>query len=146
MIVELLSLTAAFCYTLSGLLAVFGMKNSNPTTATLISMTVNVLILWPLTVLYSPIVFDRSALLLYAMSAAFAPVTGRLLNYASMERVGVSTSTSILGLQPIMVAVLASIFLSERLPVVIYLAIVITVFGVIIIGRSHSSANNNKTF
>jgi drug/metabolite transporter (DMT)-like permease len=132
MIVELLSLSAAFCYTLSGLLAVFGMKNSNPTTATLISMTVNVLILWPLPLLYSTIVLDRSALL--------------LLNYASMERVGVSTSTSILGLQPIMVAVLASTFLSERLSVVIYLAIVITVFGVIIIGRSHSSANNNKTF
>jgi uncharacterized membrane protein len=146
MIVELLSLIAAFCYTLSGILAVFGMKNSNPTTATLISMLVNILILWPITLLYSSIVFDGMALLLYAISAIFAPVTGRLLNYVSMERVGVSTTTSILGLQPIIVAVLASIFLSERLPVVIYLAIVITVIGVIIIGRSRSSANANKTF
>ncbi|UCH36865.1 MAG: DMT family transporter [Candidatus Bathyarchaeota archaeon] len=146
MIVEFLSLIAAFCYTLSGLLAVFGMKNSNPTTATLISMTANVLILWPITFLYSAIVFDNSALLLYALSAAFAPVTGRLLNYAGMERVGVSTSTSILGLQPIMVAILASVFFSERLPLVIYLAIVITVIGVVIIGRSHSSPSDNKPF
>lgn len=144
MIVEILSLLAATCYTLSGILVVFGMKNANPTTATFISMLVNLAVLWPIALVFSPLIFDKQAILLYAISAAFAPIAGRLLNYLSLERVGVSTTTSILGLQPIFVSVLAAIFLSERFEAIVYIAIIITVTGVIITGRSHS--RNNKTF
>lgn len=144
MIVELLSLASGFCYTLSGILAVFGMKDSSPTTAAFISILVNVAILWPVALLFSPIVFDNRAIILYAISAAFAPFSGRLLNYSSLERIGVSATTTILGLQPIIVAVLASIFLSERFPAIIYVAIIITVIGVILISRNRSSANGKK--
>lgn len=145
MIVELFSLVAAFCYTFSGVLAVFGMKDHNPTAVTFISILANVAFLWPVTLLFSPIIFNSSAILLYAVSAAFAPVSGRWLNYLSLERVGVSNTTTISGLQPIIVAVLAAIFLSERFPAIIYVAIVITTVGVVIIGRSRSSADGKKT-
>lgn len=146
MIIELLSLIAAFCYTLSGIIAVYGMKSSNSTTATLVSMLTNLAIIWPLALAFSPIVFDSRAILLYAISAAFAPVSGRLLNFLSIERVGVSTTTSIISLEPIIVTILASVFLAEHFSVIVYAAIMVTVLGVVIIGRSSSTKSEKTNF
>ena len=146
MIVETLSLIAAFCYTLSGILALLGMKKSNPNTATFVSMVANMAFLWPIALLFSPVTFSNRAILLYAVSAAFAPLAGRMLNYISLERMGVSTTTSISGLQPIMVAVLASVFVGEKLPATIYAAIAITTIGITVIGRSSSAPNSAKAF
>ena len=144
MLVILLSLVAGICYTLSGILALFGMKESNPATVTLASMLVNTVFLWPITLVFSPIILDNRAVLLFALSAAFAPVTGRLLNYKSLEKVGVATTTSIQGIQPIFVTILATIFLAEHFPAIVYLAIAITVMGVTIVGRSLSKTNRQK--
>jgi len=144
MIFELLSITAAFCYTLSGIIAVFGMKDSNPTTATFISLLTNLAFLWPVALNFSPIVFDFGAIQIYAIAAAFAPVTGRLLSYLSLEKFGVSTTTAIRGVQPIIVTMLAYIFLSEHFPAIIYLVILITVIGISIIGSNPSSTSKER--
>ncbi len=146
MIVEVLSLVAAFCYTLSGILALFGMKDSNPNTATFVSMLANMVFLWPIALLFSPLAFSGRAVLLYAVSALFAPLTGRLLNYLSMERMGVSTTTSISGLQPVMVAVLASVFVGEELPATIYAAIFMTTIGIVIIGGGRAVPSSVRVF
>ncbi len=146
MLVEIFSLMAALGYTLSGILAMFGMKNANPNSATFISMLANMLFLWPIALLFSPLTISQEVLVLYIISAAFSPLAGRLLNYVALEKMGVSTTTSILGLQPVIVAGLATVLIGERLPATIYVAITVTVAGVVIIGRERRTPGGAKPY
>jgi drug/metabolite transporter (DMT)-like permease len=98
-------------------------------------MVTNLLILWPIALVLNPLELSPQILLIFALSAAFAPFGGRFLNFLSIEKVGVSICTSIAGLQPLIVTGLAAIFLAEQLSPVVYTGIVITVLGVVIVGR-----------
>ena len=142
MIVELLSLLASICFTVSSVLAASALRCCNTSTTTLISMVTNLLILWPITIMLNPLAFSPQILAIFAVSAAFAPFGGRFLNFLSIEKVGVSVYTSISGLQPLIVTGLAAIFLAEKLSAIVYAGIVITVLGAVIVGREKNPSKN----
>jgi uncharacterized membrane protein len=136
MIIELLAFVAAFCYTLSGVFAAKGMKNSNPISATIVSMIMNNVLLWPFAYTNTFLKFDTSAIIFFAFSSLLAPTAGRMLNFLAIEKVGVSVSGPILGSQPLFVVLLAVFFLNEKLLPLAYVGIVMTVVGIVIITLS----------
>jgi uncharacterized membrane protein len=137
MIIELFAFAAAFCYTISGVFAAKGMNTSNPITATLVSMITNNVLLWPFAFFQSSLDVNMEAVIFIAFSSLLAPTAGRMLNFLAIERVGVSTSGPILGSQPLFVALFAVFLLNERLPTLVYVGILITVIGIMVIALAN---------
>ena len=144
MIIELMSFAAAICFSLSSVLAASALRYHSPSLTTLISMVTNLLILWPLTMFLNPLTTSPEILAIFALSAAFAPFGGRFLNFLSISKVGVSVYTSIAGLQPLIVTGLAAVFLAEQFSPIVYAGIVITVVGVIIVGKERNPLLNKS--
>ena len=113
MIVELLSLFTAVCYGASSVLARKGMRDSNPVTGVILGSLVQVILLSVLVIADPPEAFNWTAVGLFVASGIFASTLGRLLNFTSIERLGVPLSASIIGSNPLFSTLFAAVFLGE---------------------------------
>ncbi len=141
MIVIIFSLLSAFFFAAHYVAVKFGMKTSNPMTATLISSSANVLFLWVSTVLFFPFDFFFNKGMIYlAVAGLLAPSLARIFMYTGIERVGVSITSPIKETGQFFAAFIAIIFLDEHLTVFIGLATIMTVIGVSLLSRSSSNS------
>ncbi len=139
MIVELLSLFTAFCYGASSVLARKGMKDSNPMTGVIIGSLVQVILLAALVIADPPDAFNWTAIGLFVASGILASTLGRLLNFTSIERLGVPLSASIIGSSPLFSTLFAALFLGEQIDAATLLGTVLVVAG-IAVARSGGQA------
>ena len=139
MIVELLSLFTALCYGASSVLARKGMRDSTPMTGVIVGSIVQMILLSALLVVNLPEAFNWTAVGLFVASGIFASTLGRLLNFTSIERLGVPLSAAIIGSNPLFSTLFAAMFLGEQVAANTLLGTVLVVAG-IAVARSGGQA------
>lgn len=130
MIVELLSLFTAVCYGASSVLARRGMRDSNPMTGVIVGSLVQVILLAALVIADPPEAFNWTAIGLFIASGIFASTLGRLLNFTSIQRLGVPLSAAILGSNPLFSTLFAVVFLGEQVAANTLLGTILVVAGI----------------
>jgi drug/metabolite transporter (DMT)-like permease len=106
------------------------------------TLLVNVPFLWALYLLLGATTeLPPLSLMLFALAGLLGPGLGRLLNYSGMSRLGIVVNQPIVDLHPLLSALLASILLKESFGPIIYLAVLLSTMGAVILTlpqRGHS--------
>lgn len=132
MLVEVLSLFTALCYSISTVFILKGMKDSNPNSALLLSTSIQVFFLTCL-LLTSPPRINWTAVLFFSLSGILASGFGRLFNFISIRHLGIATSSALGGTKPLIATVLALMFLGERVAIFTLIGTILVVSGVFLI-------------
>ncbi len=131
MYVESLSLFTAFSYGASAVLARKGMRGSNPITGAIVAALVQVVVLSSILVAWPPMRFSWLGVAFFVMSGLLASTLGRLLNYTSIERLGVPMSATIIGSSPLFSTAFAVAFIGEgvTLPTIVGTLLIVSGIG-----------------
>jgi DME family drug/metabolite transporter len=114
-----------------------GIERTSPTSAMLVVTVVGSLIFLAISLPVIKLDYLKSkAFLLFILAGIFAPALVRWLYFVSLDRLGASISASIGSAGPAFTAILAIIFLKEKLTVSISLGIVLIITGIIILQQS----------
>ena len=143
MIVELLAISAAFFYGLSGVLVRKGLisdPESSPLSAVFITMLTQFIVMWALYIFSSP-PFHLQALLVFALAGIVAQCIGRTKNFQGISKLGVSKNNTIVGTNPLFSVLIATIFLGEVFTPPIYAGIILIILGVIVIIQKNKGVN-----
>jgi uncharacterized membrane protein len=109
-----------------------GIERTNPTSAMLVVTVVGSLIFLAISLPGFRLDYLKSkAFLLFILSGAFSPALVRWFYFISLDRLGPSVSASIISTGPAFTAVMATVFLKEKLTVAISLGIVLIIIGII---------------
>lgn len=130
MYVEFLSLFTAFCYGLSAVLARKGMRDSNPMTGVMVSVIVQVVVLSGLFIAMPPAAVDWYAIAFFIASGILASTLGRLLNFTSIEKLGVPISATIIGSSPLFSTIFAFLFIGEQVALETLVGALLVVSGI----------------
>ena len=120
-----------------------GIARTNPTSAMLVVTVVGSLIF--LAVSLPVVKFDylkSKAFLIFILAGIFSPALVRWLYFISLDRLGTSVSASIISTGPAFTAVIAIVFLKEKLTVSISLGIALIIAGIIILERNINTGNS----
>jgi DME family drug/metabolite transporter len=128
--VELLSLFTAICYGASAVFTRKGMSDSNPITGAVVTALIQVVVLLGLLLTYPPVRIDLAAIAFFVASGILASTLGRLLNFMSIERLGVPVSASIIGSSPLFSTLFAVIAIGESVAMTTALGTVFVVVGI----------------
>ncbi|WP_135536028.1 MULTISPECIES: DMT family transporter [Halostella] len=124
-----LALLTAFAFAVSTVLVRVGVKNSSPLVALVVTMAVNVVVLWILSAIQYEVIVDLWAWRWFILAGVFAPALGRLANYVGIQRVGVNLVSPISNMNPLVSVVLAIVLLGERLSFAGYSGVLLAVVG-----------------
>lgn len=129
----LFALGTAVTFAASTVLVRVGVRSSSPLTALVVTMGVNVIVLWILSVVRYDIVIDLWAWRWFILAGVFAPALGRLANYVGIQRIGVNLASPISNTNPLVSVVLAVALLGERLPLGGYAGVLLAVGGAVVL-------------
>lgn len=129
----LFALGTAVAFAASTVLVRVGVRGSSPLTALVVTMSVNVVVLWTLSLVRYDVVVDLWAWRWFVLAGVFAPALGRLANYVGIQRIGVNLASSISNTNPMISVVLAVVLLGERLPPIGYGGVLLTVSGAVVL-------------
>ena len=130
---QLIALTAALSYAISGIAAKRGLRYSTPVTVTLISVAIHATVLWiALLIIRGVPAVSWYVLFLFVLSGLIQPIL-RFLTYAGIHYVGAAAGTTLRGSHPLFSTSLAILFLGESLNLPIALGTVLIVAGIAII-------------
>ena len=133
----LLSLLSAFFFACHSAMVKGGMKNSNPTTATLVATAANAAVLWVISILFVPFsVFMEKGVISLIIAGLLAPCLARYFLYNGIEKVGVSITSPIKETMQFVSAFAAVVFLGERFSLPIAIATVLSFAGVALLSSS----------
>jgi drug/metabolite transporter (DMT)-like permease len=145
----LLALGTAMAFATSLVLVRMGVRESSSLVALVVTLTVNVAVLWSYSLLQYEFVIDLWAWRYFILAGIFAPVLARLCNYIGIKRIGVNLSVPISNANPMVSVVLAVFFLGETLPLLGVPAVLAVVFGgslLATVGRSSDTAVELRYF
>ncbi len=138
---ELFALANAFFFALHNTFTKKGLKYSNPPTAVLTSLSINVVVLWGVSLLFLPIkLLTVSGILIFVLVGFFQPGLTRLLTYKSIETVGVAITDPLRATTPLFSAALAIILLGEQMTVPIFFATLLVLAGIILLSQKDGNA------
>ena len=129
---EFLALIASFCTALSSVMATKGMRDTDADTANLVLTASQTLVLTLLLLRGLP-ELDLMGLFWFGIAGICASFIGRLITLKSYKEIGVSTSSAIVGTSPLVVAILAVLFLGEPLALPVIGGALLVVGGIILI-------------
>ena len=113
-----------------------GIERTNPTSAMLVVTLVGTLTLLAISIPHIRFNHLNSrAFVLFILAGIFSPALVRWLYFISLDRIGPSMSSSILSTGPAFTAIIAAIFLKEKLTVAISLGILLIIGGIVIFER-----------
>jgi DME family drug/metabolite transporter len=117
-----------------------GIERTNPTSAMLVVTLTGTLILLAITLPLIQLAHIKSkAFSLFVLAGLFSPALARWLYFISLDRIGPSMSSSILSTGPAFTAIIASVFLKEKLTGGIGLGILLIIGGIIVFERDISA-------
>jgi DME family drug/metabolite transporter len=125
---EFYALVNAFLFALHNLCSKKALRHSNPATAVISTLLINIVLLWALTILFVPMAnVTIGSLLIFVGVGFFQPGLTRLLTYKGIDMLGVALTDPIRATTPLFSAVMAIIFLGEQitLPIVVATAMII---------------------
>lgn len=134
---EFLAIGAAICFAGSSIFIKKGLEHSDTQTGVIVSLTVNVLVLWCILFITTPLtILLNTALLVFVAAAFLAPGIARLLRFESLDKIGVSRTAPITATTPLYATALAVIFLGEKLTLPIAVGMLLIITGTIVISKS----------
>jgi len=110
------ALASAILFAAAAVLVRRGLDGSNAGTATLVSITTNLVAMWTLALTVGAIGrIPRAAVLTFLLAGTLAPALARLTYYESLKRIGVARASTISNTTPLFTALLAIPVLGESL-------------------------------
>lgn len=137
-----LALGTAVAFAVSVVLIRLGVRESTPLVALVVTLTVNVAVLWTYNLVRYDVVVDLWAWRYFILAGIFAPVLARLCNYIGIQRIGVNLSVPISNANPMVSVVLAVFVLGETLSPLGFPAVLAVVLGgslLATVGRSSTA-------
>ena len=117
-----------------------GIERTNPTSAMLVVTLVGTSFLFCISLPMVQLVHLKSrAFPLFILAGILSPALVRWLYFISIDRIGPSMSSSILSTGPAFTAVIAAIFLNERVTPSIALGIILIICGIVVFERDISA-------
>ncbi|MGD2141945.1 MAG: DMT family transporter [Candidatus Bathyarchaeota archaeon] len=107
-----MSLITSITNAVSAVFIAMGMRDSNPVSANLVCTGVQTMTLLPLIVLGLP-ELNWMAVAIFALSGVLAMTLGRLLYFMGVEKIGVAVSSAIIGSNPLISTLLATLLIGE---------------------------------
>jgi uncharacterized membrane protein len=131
---ECFALASAFLFALHNLLTKKGLRYSNPATAVISSLMVNIVFLWGVSLMIAPLAsLSAGSILIFALVGLFQPGLTRLLTYKGIDALGVAISDPIRATTPLFSAMMAIIFLGEQITLPIIAATLLIIAGIILL-------------
>ena len=149
MLAATLALFSSFLIGGTTILMKKAIERANPTSAMLMVTLVGTIVLLLISCFTIPADHLRSASIIYFIVAGiFSPALVRWLYFISLDRIGPSVSSSILATGPAYTAIMAIVFLKEKITFQISLGILLIIAGIIIFERDmnngHSIEKRNR--
>jgi uncharacterized membrane protein len=140
---ELFALATAFFSSLHNVLAKKGLSYSNPATALVTSLCINIVFLWGFSFMLAPLesLFSPGILIFIAVGL-FQPGFTRWLSYKGIEALGVAVADPLRATTPLFSALLAIVLLDENLTWPIFWATLVIIAGVTLL--SHQGGGVKK--
>jgi uncharacterized membrane protein len=128
---EFYALANAFLFALHNMFTKKGLRYSNPATAVISSLLINIVFLWGVSILFVPLSSLTSAsILIFVVVGLFQPGLTRLLTYKGIDALGVAITDPIRATTPLFSAIMAIIFLGEKITVPIIVATLTIMAGI----------------
>ena len=128
---EVYALTNAFLFALHNMLTKKALRYSNPATAVISSLLVNIVFLWSVSILFVPLEsLTSAALWIFVGVGFFQPGLTRLLSYKGIDALGVAITDPIRATTPLFSAVMAILFLGEEVTLSIIAATLMIIAGI----------------
>ncbi|HEV8719133.1 MAG TPA: DMT family transporter [Candidatus Binatia bacterium] len=131
---EFYALANAFLFALHNLFTKKALHYSNPATAVISSLLINIIFLWSVSILFVPLSSLSSAsILIFVVVGFFQPGLTRLLSYKGIDALGVAITDPIRATTPLFSAAMAIIFLGEKITLPIIIATLMIIAGIILL-------------
>src|ERR1041384_7059922 len=128
---EFFALANAFLFALHNLFTKKTLRTSNPATGVITSLLINIVFLWTVALLIVPIASVMSAsILIFVVVGFFQPGLTRLLTYKGIDALGVAITDPIRATTPVFSAMMAIIFLGEKITLPIIVATLMIIAGI----------------
>ena len=128
---EAFALANAFLFALHNVLTRKALRTSNPATAVISSLLINIVFLWGMSVLFVPLSSLTSAsILIFVVVGFFQPGLTRLLTYKGIATLGVAITDPIRATTPLFSALMAIVFLDEKITLPIVAATLMIIAGI----------------
>ena len=132
--VEAGGLLTAIGYAGSNNLVRVGFKGSNAMTGAVVTLAVNFVVIWTLTLFIVPWhAFQFSLFWIFIIDGVLTQALGRLLKFISIDRLGAARAGAILGATPIFSITGAVLIRGERLTYLIFLGAMLIVIGLVVL-------------
>ncbi len=136
---------AGLFFALSSIYTRWGLERASTGSAVLITALANVVIFWPLFLIFAPFESISSwAVLAFIGAGASGPFLGRLLLFIGMARVGVSVATPLYNIQVLFAVIGGVIFFNETLTPFVGLGTVVLLAGVAMLSLDASGGNKDQ--
>jgi len=137
---EFYALANAFLFALHNMLSKKALRYSNPATAVISSLLINIVVLWGMTILLVPMSnVTAAALLIFVVVGFFQPGLTRLLTYKGIDTLGVAITDPVRATTPLFSAMMAIIFLGEEITMPIVVATFMIIAGVTLLSWRRDS-------
>lgn len=137
---EVFALANAFLFALHNILTKKGLRYSSPATAVIISLAVNIVVLWGVSILFVPLdALTEAGILIFVVVGLFQPGLTRLLTYKGIQTLGVSITDPIRATTPFFSAFFAIALLGEQMTIPIFCATVLIIIGIALVSHREGS-------
>lgn len=137
---EFYALANAFLFALHNMLSKKALRYSNPATAVISSLLINIVVLWGMTILLVPMSnVTAASLLIFVVVGFFQPGLTRLLTYKGIDTIGVAITDPVRATTPLFSAMMAIIFLGEEITMPIVVATFMIIAGVTLLSWRRDS-------
>lgn len=131
MYAEICAVATAFLRGFSAIPIKKGLKNSNPITNVFIYLTINIFLLWSITLAY----YSQKQLFLngfeyFVLAGFFAPGISQIFRDTGFKKLGVAITYPIASINTLFSMIIAIIFLNEKITIYIVLGSILTFLGV----------------
>jgi DME family drug/metabolite transporter len=128
---EFFALANAFTFALHNMLAKKALRYSNPATGVISSLLINIVFLWGLSILFVPLApLGTASILIFVVVGLFQPGLTRLLTYKGIDALGVAITDPIRATTPLFSALMAILFLDEKITLAIVFATLMIIAGI----------------
>ena len=142
---EIFAVLAGLFFALSSIYTRWGLERASTGAAVLVTALANVVIFWPLFIIFAPFESISSwAVLVFIGAGASGPFLGRLLLFNGMARVGVSVATPLYNIQVLFAVIGGVIFFNETLTPFVGMGAVVLLGGVAMLSLDTSAGNKDK--
>ena len=128
---EAFALANAFLFALHNVLAKKALRYSNPATGVISSLLINIVFLWGMSFLFAPLSsLTSAAILIFVAVGFFQPGLTRLLTYKGIATLGVAITDPVRATTPLFSALMAIVFLDEKITLPIVAATLMIIAGI----------------